>query len=275
MLISTRLIATHEVTWAASGGTLSADDAALTDRAPATQVALTWASGTQSTSTTVSLIATCAVTPRIVSLLGTDLPDGLKVELWGQRNGDASPIYDLGGNSQTQTITTFEDGSRGAHWILDDGLTSLAKLKIELCNDVNGTSPIAASQEQKIGEIIIAEAIEVEIGSDWKFEPKDPSTVRRTLASQGDRVPRPGYRVLTCTPAYGDAADARAGGLSGTDWSKITASLRRDPHCIAIVRKDEPQTTAIFGLATKNPNISHLAGPYYQPGTLEIEELPA
>lgn len=275
MLISTRLIATNQVTWSASGGTLSADDAALTDRAPATPVALTWASGAQSTSTTVSLIATCAVTPRIVSLLGTDLPDGLKVELWGQRSGDASPIYDLGGNSQTQTITTFDDGSRGAHWILGDDLSPLTKLEIRLYNDVSGTSPITASEELQIGEIVIAEAIEVEIESDWKFSQKDPSTVRRTLASQGDRVPRPGYRVLTCTPAYGDAADARGSGLSGTSWSKITASLRRDPHCIAIVRKDEPQTTAIFGWASKIPDIGHLAGPYYQPSTLTIEEIPA
>lgn len=278
MLLSTRIIATNEVTWATAGGSLSADDAPLTDRAPASRVALTWANGSQTSSTTVGLIATCDVTPRVIAMLGTDLPAGLKIELWGQRTSDASPTYALGGNSLTQTITTFTDGSRGAWWALDDGLGPLEKLELRLYNDISGSTALAASQELHIGEIVIAEAIAIDSEADWTFAHQDPSTVRRTLAGQTDRVPRTGYRTLTFTPAYGDDAAVRAGGLDGTDWDHVLANLRANPYCLAIPRHStaaDVQKTAIFGIATKIPDIAHQAGPIYQPSAITIEEIPA
>lgn len=278
MILSTRLIAA-EVTWSAINGGLSADNAPLTDRSPASRVALTWSSGAQTTASTVSLVADCDVTPRMVALLGVDLPSGLKVELWGKRGIDAGFTYNLGGNSQSQDLVTFDDGSVGAVWVLADGLDQVEKLELRFFNDVAGVAVIAASAPFEIGEVVIAEAVEVAIETGWRFDNKDPSKARRTLGSQIDRVRRTGYRTLNCTPCFATTAEARSGGLgSTTDWQRIMAAMRADPYLLAVVHSStsaDIQDTAIFGIATKTPSLEALSGPYYGPGELVIEEVPS
>ena len=267
-------------TYTVTGGSLVTDAAALSDRSPASATRITWPSGSQTTATTCTITATFAEQPiRAVALLGTTLPDGLKIELRGKRTGDAGYTYDLGAASLTQTLVPRTDGGTGAVWAFPASNDPLIGVEIRLYNDVGGAVSLAASQAFDVGEIVVSDGAGFVIQADWTFGGKSPSATTRTLGSQISNVQRPGYRTLDVTPIFGDDDDARNGGLdNGADWQSLTAALRADPYVLAIVSTGtttDIQTTSLYGIATRIPDIAHQPGHYYQPSQLTVEEIPA
>ena len=267
-------------TYTVTGGALVTDAAALSDRSPASATRITWPSGSQTTATTCTITATFAEQPiRAVAPLGTTLPAGLKIELRGKRTGDAGYTYALGAAALTQTLVPRTDGGTGAVWAFPASNDPLIGVEIRLYNDVGGAVSLAASQAFDVGEIVVSDGAEFVIQSDWTLGGKVMSKSDRTLGSQGANVPRPGYRTLDATPIYGDDDDARNGGLDiGKDWQSLTAALRADPYVLAIARTGtttDIQTTSLYGIAVRIPDITHKAGPYYQPSQLTIEEIPS
>ena len=266
-------------TYAVSGGTLVTDAAAWSDRSPQSVARLTWPPGAQTTATTCTITGSFAEQPvRCVALLNTTLPAGLKIKLHGKRASDTGYTYALGGAALTHTLVQRIDGGTGAVWVLPAGNDPLVGVEIRAYNDAGGAVAIAASATIDIGEIVISDGLDFLIESDWHMTGKDPSSIARTLGSQTARVQRTPYRVLTATPAYVDDDDARNSGLpNGSDWQAIAHALRTDPYVLAVARTGtagDTQTTSIYGLATRVPNITHRAGPLYQPGELEVEEIP-
>lgn len=279
MILAKQLIDASAVTWSVLNGSMSGDSAQLTDRSPQSRTRMYWSAGTQTTASTVSLVADCDVTPRVVALLGITLPPALKVELWGKRTADTGNTYNLGGNSQSQDTVTFDDGSVGIVWVLADALDQVEKLEFRFFNDVAGAAAIVASTVFEIGEVVIGNALALDINTGGRLGRENPSKTRRTRSSQIDRVARTGYRKLTVTPCVATQAETRGGALdSSTDWQQAIATLSTDPYVLAVVdasTNTDIQRTAIFGLATKLPDLESLAGTYYGPSELVIEEIPA
>ena len=267
-------------TYTVSGGSLVTDAAALSDRSPASATRITWPTGTQTIATTCTVTAAFAEQPvRCVALLGTNLPAGLKVELRGKRVGDSGYTYGLGAASLTQKLASRVEGGTGAVWVFPASNDALIGLEIRLYNDAGGSLALTASQAFDVGEIVISDGAGVVITNDWTLGGKATSRLDRTLGSQIAHVQRTGYRTLEATPILGNDADARSGGLdNGSDWQALAASLRSNPFVLAIARTDATgniQTTSLYGVVTRIPDIQHKSGPYYQPSALTIEEIPA
>lgn len=273
MLLAHPLIA--PASWTLTGGAWLTDSAALCDRSPAAAARFTWPDGDQTTATTATLTADFGEQAvGALALLATTLPAGAKVELRGKRAVDSDYTYALGGGALTQRLAVFPDGTVGGVWIFGDDIDALTGLQITLYNDVDGVAALVAAAAYDIGEIAAGTVVTIPHQTGWTDDGVDPSTSTRTLGSQSNRVARPGYRKITVTPVYASAAEARAGGLSdGSDWTTLAARLRHDPYALAIVEPAAAQATTIFGPVTRVPKRDSLAGPYYQPSQLTIEEV--
>jgi hypothetical protein len=269
-------------TIAITGGTALTDVDAWADPNPGERVRIQWPSGTQTTGATVGVQFTRSqsVVPVGGGLRGLrGIPAGTKVVVTGKRAADAGFAYALGGNSATARTVALPGGDVGITWAFDAGLDAIIGAQVLIYNDVNGSASIAAEASIEIGTPVVGGGIDFVIQADWTLDGKDPSISSRTLGSQLNRVLRPGYRVLTCTPAYVKTEEeARGGGLSdGSDWQTVGAALRRDPYVLAIARvdsSDEIQRTSIFGAVTRLPAVQHLDGALYQPSQLVVEEIP-
>lgn len=256
------------------------DSTGLTDRSPATTALFTWPAGTQTTSTTVILDAQFdAQAIGGLAILGTDLPVGTLVQVSGKRQGDAGFTYALGGNSAGQRVVQMPDGSRAVFFLFSAGLDPLIGVQITIYNDVSGAVAIAAGQQITIGEIAAGTVVAIDHDKGAQLRIVDPSKDGRTLAAQDNRVQRKGYRAWKAKPTYGTRDDAVGGTLTGApDWQTLQAKLQADPYVVLTIYADTAdriQQTSIFGRVTQFPDLESLAGPYYGPSEIAVEEIPA
>ncbi|HET8898611.1 MAG TPA: hypothetical protein VFN09_07585, partial [Rhodanobacteraceae bacterium] len=120
-------------------------------------------------------------------------------------------------------------------------------------------------------------AVTPDIETGWESGDTDPSNTQRTRGGLPLRTTLPGWRTLTVTPTLTDHDAALGGGLNGTDWQALRATLRADPYVLAAPLTLTPadrNRTGLYGLATKLPSIASAPGPNYQPAQLTIEEIP-
>lgn len=261
-------------------GTFLTAPAALHDRMPAEAVQIEWDdTDPQTTSIAVTIYGdrTVPFVPRVGAILGTDLPEGLRIEICGKRPADSAYDYALGGNSLTQTLTWIPGHGIGAVWVFDAGLDPINGYAVKLYNDAGGAVAIAPEAEKMIGEIIVAPAIVLphSVGPDEKWSELRAS---ESIGAQLQMVTRTVYRTLTISPVFGDLDDAFGNGLTeGTDWQRVQAALAADPFALAVRYYDTPeliQRTSIFGRVS-GLGIGGLAGRYQRPGTMTIRQVPA
>lgn len=278
------------VAWGLSGGSGTAwlapdGDAALVDGSPQRRARIRWRNdGSPSTAHTVSLQGAfeAAQSVRLAGLLSLrNIPAGTKVEVRGKRVEDAGYTYALGGNSLTQTVTRLPDGSLGCWWVFDADLDPLVGIEVRVYNDAGGTTVFTASSELDIGELAVFSAVEITVDNDWELALVDPSSRKRSRASQFDILPRPAYRRFTAryTPAFRD--QALAGGLgNGLDWQRFEFALSGGRAAAVIPRWAVPgggvdaeavQSTAIYGRASNFAARRHTRGDIYD-GGVSIEE---
>lgn len=267
-------------TYAIDAGAFLTDATALHDRMPAEAVQLKWDSTdpqTVTTAVTISATRTQPFVSRLAALLGTDLPEGLRVELRGRRPADAGNTYELGGNSLTQRLVRQPEGSVGCHWVLAEGLDPIIGYGLTIYNDASSVVAIAPEAELLIGEIIVAPAIDLphEVGVEETW------SEQRTQASVGAQVSvvsRAMYRTLRVQPTFSTHADAREGALpGGLDWQTVQAALARDPFTLAVLYDESPeliQRTGMFGVIS-GLGIGGLAGRYQRPKSITVREVPA
>ena len=267
-------------TYGLSSGEFLTAPELLHDRAPAERVVLAWDDGAQSSATTVDLTATrsAAVVPRIGALLGSDLPVGLKIEVRGKRAEDAGFTYDLGGNALTQTLGRLPGGRVGCWWAFDADLDPIVAYQVRLYNDVGGSDVLTAEQELRIGQLIIAPAVNIPHQTGPLVSWVDPSPIRRTLGAQTQRVARRAYRELSLQGCLDHSDLAWGGGLpGGLDWQTVLDALAADPYtCLAPYWDGVPgdlQATALFGICS-NLGIEGLAGPYRVLERMTLSEVP-
>lgn len=250
---------------------------ALVDGAPGSVTRFTWASGAQTTSTTVKLTQVFAsqTVVRCLCLLGTTLPLGLKIEVKGKRISDAGYSYNLGGNSLTQHVVSFPDSSRGAWWVFDDGLEPVTGIEITLYNDVNGSTALSASAVFDIGELAPFQGLDICVKRTLQDTIVDPSRVRRSPNNQPNKLFRRPYRVLRADFA------PRA---SVTDLRSLRHELSTTVSCAVIpiyVEKgtttldvDALNETAMYGTMTEAISIVAVSNGHVWEGSMAFEEYP-
>lgn len=146
---------TVTATISGTGASFDTSTAQLFDGQPASVTRCTGVSGSQTTSskTSIQLTLAAAAPVRVLCLLGTTLPAGLKVQVAGKRSGDSGYPYALGGNATTQRLVTFADGTVGAWWVFPSSNDPLIGLEVSLYNDVGGSTVLSASAHFDIGEL--------------------------------------------------------------------------------------------------------------------------
>lgn len=263
-----------------TGGAFLTDPDPLQDRKPLEAVQIEWPAGAQTTSTAVQIagIRGQAFRPRLAALLGTSFRVGQRVEIIGQRSGDAGYTYGLGGNSMTQLLALLPDGSVGCGWVFADGLDPIVAWRITIYNDVGGAVVIEAEEECLAGEVVVCPALDIPHAMGLNESWVDPSPVRRTLAAQIDRVPRTPYRSMTIQPIRGTKAEARGAALvDGMDFQRLLALFARDPYTLCVPYSDTPaeiQSSMIFGVVS-GLGIDGLPGRWTRMEKLTLSEVPA
>lgn len=267
--------------WAYSidNGAFLTDPAALHDRMPAEAVQIEWDDTdpqTLTTAVTISAVRTQPFVPRVAALLGTDLTEGLRVELWGRRAEDSGNTYDLGGNSLTQRLMRLPEGGVGCRWVLADDLDPIIGYGLTIYNDAGAVVAIAPEAEHLIGEIVVAPAINLphEVGAEETW------SEQRTQASMGAQVSvisRTMYRMLKVQPCFSSHATARGNALpGGLDWQTVQAALSRDPFTLIVLYDESPdliQRTGMFGVIS-GLGIGGLPGRRQRPKSLTVREVP-
>lgn len=264
-----------------NGEWLTPDVELLHDFEPAEQVRLAFAAGAQTIGTTTAITGqrVGALVPRVACILGLTVPIGLRVEIIGKRAADSSYTYDLGGNSQTQRVVEFADGTRGVWWLFDAGLDPIVGWQISLYNDVGGVVALDAEAQIEIGQIIVTAAADIPHELGWSYGYRSTSLRRRTLAAQLQHVSRTAYRQTRLKPVYDNEAAAHGAGLAGAeDWQRLLARFARRPFSVVVPRvlnTDHAQRLSAFGIVSNDPTIQQLVGPLWQMQEVIFEEIPA
>lgn len=277
---------TREATWSVTTGTALSDLDALNDPNPGERVRLQMAAPVDGVSRVrLEVTYPTGFYPIGACIRGVraDSDTWCALEYAAAGGGEAPPIGDNIDPDENHFLK-LPGGDTGRMIVWDDlpsaPIGGVTHWYIDISAATSGAAPII-----EIGSIILGAGIDVVIQSDWTLAGKQPGKISRTAGSQINAALRPGYRVLSCTPIYGDDDDARGAGLANpdgnTNWQDVAAALRADPWCVAIARigtgdipDPDVQTTAIYGIATQIPDVKHVAGPNYQPSQLTVEEVP-
>lgn len=236
--------------WTLGGGSVTDwDDRAMTDRRLWPLNRFQWASGAQTTTSTVTLEAVGVFNkPKLAALLDVDLPAGCKVVLQGKRQGDTDwTDYNLGGNSASAVVTDFPDGSRGVVWILDDSLSDLTSILITLYNDVESVAVIPADTPLSVGEFVMCPAFYLSPTPEGLSETWNGADVIEGSGRQPRPVKGLSYREVDI--AFNALPHATVYG-PGITWQKVSARLAREPITFSLWRDCVPGDEAwasIFG----------------------------
>ena len=274
-----------------SGAAFVTDDSGLDDGWPQRRTRISFTdTDPQTIAEVVGLrrTVTTAFVPRVGYLLGMRRPGGgslagMKVELRGKRAADVDFDYALGGNSLTQRLVEFVNGTVGCFWLLDDGLEGIVGHELKLFNDVDGSTALDPSEVFDVGEHGVMPAVEVPIRSQFKLFPIDPTVKRRTGGSQLDRVRRDPYRQLQCEFALAQDSEVFREGLANDmDWQRLEYALLTGEPCVVMPRwtnagvfdADTLHRFALFGEMSSSDGVHHRAGPWWQ-SRAEFDEIPA
>lgn len=266
-------------TYALAGGAW-VSDVRLHNRIPRERTRVRYTAG----ATTASKLVITATRPTpfspragaMLSLVG--VPVGTKVEIVGVAAAGGG-LFDIGGNSKSQRVGYLPDGSTGIVWDFNAGLVATVGYSLAIFNDVNGAAAFAADTLFEIGEIVVAPAVTLPHEMGWGQGRVDPSKVDRTAGGSIARVRRPNWRKMTVRPLFGDEDQARSGALeNGLSYERLLSILADDPFVLVIEEPDRGaaliQSSALFGIVTKLPDLNSVSGPYFQFQEFEFEGVP-
>lgn len=199
----------EDITWSllGTGAAFLTDSGALDDGRPSSATRIQWLSGSQTTSSVLTLRAawvTGNVNIRLVGIVGTTLPVGTKVICKRQ--------FDLSwGGAQEARIIQRKDGVRVVWFYFDEDGYERSGFEFEIYNDVNGASSIEADSAFDIGEAWGG------ICSQWCIRPTyasgrdDLSVMKQSIGGQPFPVRRRAlatsqieFTPVTYDQAYGD-----------------------------------------------------------------------
>lgn len=199
------------------GGSAAGDTQALHDGSPATQCAMIWPAGAQTTATTVLIPFSVSIVdgpvPTNLQFFGllnvTGLPVGLKVELVSGAGPTPGTVRATG------ELVEFATGQIGVWFLLeDDEAFDDTSVGFLLYNDVGGVAVVDASEEYAIGEVVAA-AVHDWCVAEIDLKPVDPSITNYPSQNQPKRLMREPFREVTISiaPRSFDVAFVQADSL--------------------------------------------------------------
>ncbi len=253
-----------------TGGTwLTADGAdALWDGKPARRARLQWSAGSTLVGAVKIVLTFDTPTPlRVLALLGTTLPVGVRVDFRGA-GGDG-----LGGTCDNARTVQMPDGTVGVWAIARANEPAETGVEILIYNDCNGVPWAANGTTIDLGEVWAAPAVEVAHKSDWGNELQDPSELVLTQLSQPSTVRRAAYRMLDIPITAATGAEVYSGGLGGLDWYALQRRLAGNARCAVVVRRTPTFQIAQYGIGQISA-IRHVGGDLFE-GQFRHQEVPA
>lgn len=265
-----------------TGGTWLTTDgaAALWDGKPARRARLQWSAGSAlSSMVKIALTFDTPAPLRVLALLGTTMPVGVRVDFRGA-GGDG-----LGGTCDNARTVQMPDGTVGVWAIARANEPAETGVEILIYNDCNGVPWAANGSTIDLGEVWAAPAVEVGIREGWDVQTTDPSEIARTRGGQANVAKQSAYRVFSANFAGLSAAAARGEGLANSmDLDRVTSAMRGAARCAVIphyrsltTRELDAQAaarSAIFGFASQLPNVANISRGWFS-GQLIVEEIPA
>jgi hypothetical protein len=262
-----------------AGGTwITGNGDTLQNSIVADKARLQWPSGSQMTSTTVSLTFTRAVaeTPVMFGLLNTTLPVGCKVVVAFKRPADAGYTY----NSITLYVLQGLRGERFIWYMLPTGLDPVTGCKVTIYNDVGGSTAIAASAMIDLGEVWPGcKGIDLSAAVDFGETLDDATLTYYSNLQQIRRQVKTPRRILRLSPCIRQASEV----WNGTnDLTTIMAGLDRAQPCVivpiyktaGVVDQTLVARMARFGYITLMAENKHLENLIVQGGEWKHTEVP-
>lgn len=256
---------------------LTADGgAALFDGRPARRARLSWGAGTPTIGQYVDIAASfAAATPlRVLALLGTTLPEGVRVDFLGAGNDG------LGGTTMDCRTVRMPDGTTGVWAVAREDDPPETGGIIRIYNDADGATWAASGTVVDLGEAVMMRGLSVPIDVGYRLETVDPTEVGTTRGGQVNAAVRSAYRQLSCTFSMqpSGAAGVREGGLAnGMDWGKLEAVLRGKARCAAlplVATRERVNSTALYGICEEIGATEHVRGQFFRK-PMVFREIPA
>ena len=205
----------------------------------------------------INIVFESAIVPRIIALLGLNLPAGISVSAAG---------------ASGQTIR-LPDGSVCA-WLFPTGIAAVSSVAVQITTVVTAV---------EVGEIAVFRALEVGISDGWNVTRTDDTLHARTKGGQLNSVAGAVYRRLSATLSARPTVQVWGGGLAGMDWDAVIATLLQGRRGCVIPRYRASKSasldpaiaaqSAIYGTAVNGWSADNVSGQYYV-GFLEFEEVP-
>lgn len=278
--------------WSVSGAgaAIVGSEDLLDDGRPDTVGAFTWLTGAQTTSSTFRLRYdwTTPIVPRIVGFSNISLPVGTKVQVAFRRTADTAGTYPYAGAmlASSQRIFAGPHGQRSCWLLGQTGMAAIKGVEFQIINDVNGAASIAAAAPFTIGEVFIGAGDDLPVAKGWSPKWSDPPPVNASGSRQGyPGYIEPPYRTLTAKlptkrqeAFFGDPA-----ALASTDIEELFAKIDRNQVALYVPRYLDANLafsaqmlhrTALLGVAQKLPEFDHIAGTWFNGGTLQVVEYP-
>lgn len=238
-----------------TGAAFLTSSSRLTNGRPNSPTRIQWLSGTQTTSSVLTL--RCNITGdeqsiRMAGLVGTTLPVGTKVV--------CKRLFSLSWtDSQQQRVIERPDGVRVV-WFYFDPLTYPYRgFEFEIYNDVNGSADILADSTFDIGEAWAGEASEWCIRPTYQSDREQFSKYKQSLGGQPFRVTRRSANVsqLEFTPLdYDSVFDAVQytddGAVESAPIDYVRAQILGYSPCVVVPMTAKPFTGSAVDLEYVN-----------------------
>lgn len=260
-----------------TGGAWLTEDgaAALWDGKPTRRARLQWSAGSALSACVRIAMTFGTPTPlRVLALLGTTLPPGVRIDFLGA-GGDG-----LGGTCDNTRSTVMPDATTGVFAVARPNDPAETGCEIRIYNDCNGVPWADNDTIIDLGEAWAGPAVEVPIDVGWSIQTEDPSDVSRSRGGALNVARRAAFRTLSCvfSPQPSGASTVRGGGLAnGMDWEKLAAALRGYARCVAIAQVKSPEAiaaTALYGVAQEIGETQQMRGPFFRK-PMVFAEIPA
>lgn len=241
MLISTAR--PDPITWSllGTGAAFLTSSARLTNGRPTSATRIQWLSGTQTTSSVLTLRGTHNGNEkniRLCGLIGTTLPEGTKIVC--KRRFDLS--WDVG--AQEQRVVTRQDGVRVCWFYFEEDGHTRDGFEFEIYNDVNGFAEIVADSDFEIGEAWGGLVSEWCIRTTYQSDHNDFSKQRLSINGQPFPTSRRAAAVsqLEFTPVIYEQA------FGSSSFKTMRTGLLGYAPCVVVPMPNEPFTGSAIDL---------------------------
>ncbi|MEP7043325.1 MAG: hypothetical protein ABI843_09690 [Dokdonella sp.] len=263
-----------------NGETIVSGLSSIADGKPDTLARFKWGTNAQNLLSTFRLRGewTPPIVPGWFGLSNIGLPAGTRVECWLRRPGDPGGTYPYQPAAwlNNQRVVAHPRGGRTVWFWFKPGATAVLGVEFRIFNDVDNVVAIPPATQFDLGEAVSPLlTTEIDVESDWQQYWIDPTTSKIEWTQSPSPTPGSPYRQLTFrlpadddTVFYGDPASP-----SAIDYDELLSLIDRGQTAVYVpwyldgsgnISSYLAHRTAMLGVTTKLPTVSHFDGPLFQ-----------